>query len=358
MIKNIQYLRFLAAALVVIAHSNLQIYGVEGKTTNLGGFGVDIFFIISGFIMPYIIYGGLYKPGIAATMTASGFIWRRFTRIWPMYFITILIVIMVSYAVSSGKIPNVTADLAYIFNMSKADPAWIFQTLTFTHWNKPPLLGIGWTLQVEFMFYVSIAAVLLARTKSFEGLEAGILIFFFVALLLSSKSEVAYAFANPMIIEFMLGFFLYRIISNGVILEKRTATLVLIGALPAVIAIELTGAIPVTGSIYRPIAWGLPAFLMTWAAISLEDITPQSKTLSLLGDASYSLYLTHGFASPIFVFFWVSANLSQVVPWWIYLPVYFLLCQAIGIVAHLYIEKPLNTLIRKTFRTRNKCVTA
>ncbi|MEX5582465.1 acyltransferase family protein [Pseudomonas lurida] len=358
MIKNIQYLRFLAAALVVIAHSNLQIYGIEGKTTNLGGFGVDIFFIISGFIMPYIIYGGLYKPGISATMSAPGFLWRRFTRIWPMYFITISVVILISYMVSSGKIPNVTADLAYIFNMSKADPMWVLQTLTFTHWNKPPLLGIGWTLQVEFMFYASIAAVLFFRIKTFEGLETGILIFFFAAILLSKKSEVAYAFANPMIIEFMLGFFLYRIISNGVLLEKRTSMIVLIGVLPAVIAIELSGAIPLTGALYRPVAWGLPAFLMTWAAISLESVTPPSKSLALLGDASYSLYLTHGFVSPVFVFFWVSTELFQVVPWWIYLPVYFAICQSIGLIAHLYIEKPLNTLIRKTFRTRNKCVTA
>lgn len=358
MIKNIQYLRFLAAALVVIAHSNLQIYGFAGKTTNLGGFGVDIFFIISGFIMPYIIFGGLYKPGTYASMSASGFLWRRFTRIWPMYFVTILIVILTCYVVSSGKIPNVTTDLAYIFNMSKADPVWILQTLTFTHWNKPPLLGIGWTLQVEFLFYVSIACVLLTKAKTLEGIEAGIIVFFFTCLLMSSNSEIALAFSNPMIIEFMLGFFLYRMVSNGVLIQKNIALLIVLGAIPAFIAIELSGAVTLSGAIYRPVAWGVPAFLLTWAAISLEKYTPASKTFSLLGNSSYSLYLTHGFASPIFVFFWVSNDLPQIVPWWIYLPIYFTLCQAIGIFAHLYIEAPLNNLIRKTFGTRKKCVTA
>ncbi|MFB4392147.1 MULTISPECIES: acyltransferase family protein [unclassified Pseudomonas] len=358
MIKNIQYLRFLAAALVVLAHSNLQIYGINGASTNLGGFGVDIFFIISGFIMPYIIYGGLYTESPTATMGAAGFLWRRITRIWPMYFITIACVIVISYAVGSGFIPNVTADLAYIFNPSKANPLWVFETLTFTHWSRPPVLGIGWTLQVEFLFYVSIAAVLLFRVNTLAGMEAGILSFFFLTLLLSSHSEVASAFANPMIFEFMLGFFLYRIVSSNVTMNKNIAIFILAISAPALLAIELSGAIKLSGTIYRPVAWGVPAFFLVWAALSLEQYTKDSKIFSLLGDASYSLYLTHGFISPLFVFIWISFGLADTIPWWIYLPLYFAVCQGIGVVAHLYVEKPINNSIRKIFRKKPKCATA
>lgn len=358
MIKNVQYLRFLAAALVVMAHSNLQIYGINGSLTNLGGFGVDIFFIISGFIMPYIIFGGLYKEGTVATMGAGGFLWRRVTRIWPMYFLTIACVVTLSLAVGAGVIKNATADLAYIFNPSKADPLWLLETLTFTHWTRPPVLGIGWTLQVEFLFYASIAAVLLFRVRTLAGLEAGILSFFFFALVLSSRSDAANSFANPMIFEFMLGFFLYRLVSGGVILEKRLAMVIAILAIPALIAIELSGSVKLAGTLYRPVAWGVPAFFLVWAALSLENQTRNSRVLSLLGDASYSLYLTHGFVSPVFVFAWITFGLNESVAWWIYLPIYFCVCQVVGLLAHIYVEKPINSSIRKIFRTKPKCATA
>ena len=96
MIANIQYLRFLAAFLVIYAHANLAVYGITPQITNLGGVGVDIFFIISGFIMPYIIYGGLYKYGMTPKLTPLGFIKRRITRIWPLYLVATLVVVLIS----------------------------------------------------------------------------------------------------------------------------------------------------------------------------------------------------------------------------------------------------------------------
>lgn len=358
MIKNIQYLRFLAAALVVFAHSNLQIYGVGPQLTNLGGFGVDIFFVVSGFIMPYIIFGGLYREGVSAKMGAAGFLWRRITRIWPMYFLTIVMVLFISYLVSTGAIPNVTADLAYIFNGSKIEPAWIFQTLTFSHWDRPPILGIGWTLQVEFLFYAAIAFALAASAKTLEGIEAILIAFFFTALIMSPSSPIASAFSNAMVIEFLLGFFLYRTVSRGLLIQKHIAMILVVITIPAVLLIEHTGAIKLQGNLYRPIAWGVPAFFLTWAALSLESYTPKIPTLELLGDASYSLYLTHGFVSPVFVYLLVSTGIASALSWWFYLPLYLIVCQLIGLAAHLYIEKPLNRYIRNLVRVEKKCATA
>ncbi|WP_139300736.1 hypothetical protein [Escherichia coli] len=62
---NIQALRFIAAAMVVLAHAELGQYGIGNIEilASLGGFGVIIFFIISGFIIPYVAYGGSQSEG-------------------------------------------------------------------------------------------------------------------------------------------------------------------------------------------------------------------------------------------------------------------------------------------------------
>jgi exopolysaccharide production protein ExoZ len=355
MIKNIQYLRFLAAFMVVFAHSNLQIYGFDTRTTNIGGFGVDLFFVISGFIMPFIIYGGLYREHQSPLMDAGGFMWRRITRIWPMYTLTILMVMLISALVAKGTISNPTADLAYLFNASKIEPAWFLETITFTHWVRPPILGIGWTLQVEFLFYAAIAIVLLLRAKTLEALEVGLLAFFFVAFMVSPISLIASSLSNAMIIEFMLGVFLYRIVSRGVLMPKAIAAFVALGSIPAFLTIEYQHLVNLSGLIYRPIAWGIPAFFFVWSALSLEHVTKDVKWLSLLGDASYSLYLVHGFVAPLFAFFWVNHGLESSIPYWIYLPAYLIVCQAAGLLAHLYVEKPINNAVRKFKRVRRKC---
>lgn len=71
MILSIQYTRFLAATLVVLAHTNLQIYGISPQITNMGGFGVDLFFVISGFIMAYVIAGGFKSGDILPRLIAQ-----------------------------------------------------------------------------------------------------------------------------------------------------------------------------------------------------------------------------------------------------------------------------------------------
>ncbi|MGB6215704.1 acyltransferase family protein [Pseudomonas mandelii] len=155
----------MAALLVVFAHSNLQIFGVPAKFTNVGGFGVDLFFVISGFIMPYILFGGLYRHGSTATNSAAGFFWRRIARILPMYFLVTATAVLISYLVMSGTFPNPDNDLMYTFSSSRVDWSWFVESITFTHWDRAPILGFGWSLQVEFFFYLAITFGLLMGAK-------------------------------------------------------------------------------------------------------------------------------------------------------------------------------------------------
>lgn len=350
MIKNIQYLRFLAAFIVVFAHSNMNMYGLTAKATDLGGFGVDIFFVISGFIMPFILFGGKYKNTLPK-ITAGQFIWRRITRIWPMYFLATMCVVVLSWMVANSMFEDARVDFAYHYNATRTSVRWIIDSLTFTHGLNPPVLGTGWTLQVEFMFYTAFAAVLLSKPKTLTQLEIsliGLFVFFFVA----GNSHLAIAgfaktYANPMIIEFAFGMLVYRMYSFDRLIPKSAALILLIAALPLFLWIELSETIENFGPLYRPLVWGGFAFVMVASAMSLEKYSPNSKFLLLLGDASYSLYLVHYIIGPVMIHYWTNNSMQDSVSIWLYMPMFIIICHIAGIATHLYIEKPINAAIRK-----------
>ncbi|MFL4261211.1 acyltransferase family protein, partial [Escherichia coli] len=167
-IYNIQMLRFLAAALVVLAHAEIVIYQ-GAKSEPLGGFGVDIFFIISGFIMPYIAYGGGGYNG-SFNVGPIKFFMRRVIRIVPVYaFITAMCVI--SAYIVSYHIDNPTPPIAFWWPQKKIELLWYIQSITFTHWDRPPILGIGWTLQYEFLFYTCFAFFIASKLTKIEYVE-------------------------------------------------------------------------------------------------------------------------------------------------------------------------------------------
>lgn len=358
MIKNIQYLRFLAAFLVILSHANLQMYGVSAQVTNMGGFGVDIFFIISGFIMPYILYGGMYKQDSQLRMTAGGFLLRRIIRIWPLYLIIILSVMFVSGLVASGTIKNPSVELAYFFNSSKLEPSWLLETMTFTHWSRPPILSIGWTLQFEFIFYVAISLILLMKAKKIESLEIGTLGIFLVLSIISLSTANAPAFlktmASPIIFEFIMGFMLYRIVSSGVLMHKSLALLVAVATIPVFILIEMNLTTIIDPQYRRLLISGTLSFLLVWAALSLETYTRESKLFELLGDASYSLYLVHGVVAPIYLSAWLYYGLDKTISIWIYTSSYIIFCHAAGLLTHLRIEKPTNNLLKRLILNKSR----
>lgn len=359
MIKNIQYLRFLAAFLVILAHADLQIYGVPAQITNMGGFGVDIFFIISGFIMPFILFGGMYKPGATMKMSPGKFLMRRVIRIWPMYLFTILAVAFISALIVSGIISNPSPTLYYFFNPTKLEPSWILETLTFTHWSRPPILNIGWTLQYEFIFYTAIALIIFLKSKKLESLEISLFGIFLLFTIVNAATGNKYGFiktvSSPIIFEFIMGVILYRTVSSGVFLSKPLSFLILIAALPSLVYTQLNIAINIDAQFYRLFICGGSAFLIVWAALSLEGVTKEIKFLGLLGDASYSLYLMHGVVSPLFVFAWTKFGLENIVNVWLYMIFYTIICHIFGIFAHLKIEKPINKVLMNLTKKEKPC---
>lgn len=350
MIVNIQYLRFIAAFSVIIAHAALQMYGIDAKITNAFGVGVDIFFVISGFIMPFIIYGGYYHDDLEPKYTPLAFMKKRVVRIWPLFFIATTSVLTLSFIVSSGIISNPTVDFAYLFNSSNLDASWYFKSLLFASFDKHLMMTISWTLQYEFIFYSLLALLIAFKLKKLESIETFVVIFLVAGSTIISSGYMDNAISktifNPIMVEFILGMYLYRIVSAGIKLNVFTSVIILILFIPAFILLN-SPYMPFGSDFFRLILWGGPSFLLVWAALSLEGYIPKNKIFLLFGDASYSLYLSHGITAPLFILCWQKLELQHSVNMYIYIFIYCIFCQCCGVLCYKYVESPITEKLKK-----------
>jgi len=191
-IANIQVMRGIAALAVTLFHiaGTQEKEGLNGwlfsPFKEWGSWGVDLFFIISGYVMAV----SLSK----SNDTAARFLLKRFIRIYPLYF-----VLTVLYCLISIVAPR-------LFTSFKLNPEWLLASLSFTSGFAgfgEPILGQGWTLEFEALFYLSIGiAVVLRQNHRLE--------FFTLAVLL-----VLCGFGvNSIILEFGFGMVAARFKEN------------------------------------------------------------------------------------------------------------------------------------------------
>jgi exopolysaccharide production protein ExoZ len=140
---SIQYARALAALAVVLAHTGA--YG-SGNAFHIGSAGVDIFFVISGFVM--------WTTTASRAQTPADFIANRIVRIVPMYWLVTLALVIAAVCVPA------------LFPRLKIDAGHVVASLLFMPSRSPfngelwPVLVQGWTLNYEMFFYGVFALVL------------------------------------------------------------------------------------------------------------------------------------------------------------------------------------------------------
>ena len=276
-LNNLQALRAFAALNVVLFHligtSASYGFGVDHLKIFEGwGFnGVDIFFVLSGFIMVYIQKDKTISP-------ATFFI-DRLTRIAPLYWLltgTVLALTFIFPSIFRSDVSNIQIhSLASIFFMS--------QPLL----EKMPVLYDGWTLEYEMLFYLSIAIGLFFRKK--------ILTYPFVMLVISFL--IIFNLIQTVAFEFLLGIFLgnlYLNIDNNKKIQLASLVIGLTWFFSTLIVFRWDGEIYTQ----RIIMYGLPSFLIIYGLLGIKQI--HSGILTKLGDASYSIYLIQVFTIPAF----------------------------------------------------------
>ena len=286
MIHNLQALRALAAWMVVAHHmrgSLAEVWAPMGETLVFAS-GVDIFFVLSGYVM---VASTKDRPPSALTF------WRRrLTRIAPLYWLVTTLILL---ALLVGLKPVGVA----AWDWRDVAASYMFLGAERADGYPGPLLGVGWTLAYEAFFYAMFGLALMLRARAAVVSGAAILTCVLIGAFAAPSSFPAQFYTAPILLEFAFGAGLAHFSLNrggGVLLGAGALGLLAGGAWLGMLAptgdlITPGGA----GAHWRTLCFGVPAALVVAGAIALErkGAVCRSRLALDQGDASYALYLLH-----------------------------------------------------------------
>ncbi|WP_400770171.1 acyltransferase family protein [Methylosinus sporium] len=342
-IRAVQYLRAAAAILVVFIHTGVyteQFYWPTPRA--FGAAGVDLFFVISGFIMMVVTAQRPTGP--------RAFLARRLIRVAPLYWLFTLAILAVCLIWPAAMLHNlvtfdhVALSLLFIPHFNPLED------------NYTPFFKLGWTLNYEIYFYFVFAALLplpsirlrLAILAGLFSLATG---FYLVFL---PTNPLLHIYCNPIVLEFVIGAAVGYLFTRGTIAKiSRPVACALIGggafSLVALFDSDDFARVQTAGLASAALMLGL-------LATEARGALARSPLLMLLGDASYSIYLAH----PIVL------TLARVGTRALHLPVErpligmaavvttLALSIAAGVAVHLLVEKPMLALLRRRLLQRAK----
>jgi exopolysaccharide production protein ExoZ len=344
-LNSIQVLRAVAALAVTLAHTNAETgwLGVyTGRPDHLPGMvtgaaGVDLFFVISGFVMVYAS-----EPFFGSARGAMAFLWRRIIRIVPMYWLATTVTLaywlwVLGTSLAQESLPPDALAASYFF-IPHMRP----------NGTMAPALGVGWSLNYEMFFYLTFAAfIVFPRRAAVIGLGfflAGFVYFGSAAFL---PEPLAY-FSNSTLLEFLFGMAVGLAYREGISCPPQLAWL--IGA----VGLTVLGATAISDRAMifrREIMWGGASALIVIAALwAIELARPGGRLwrfLVLIGNASYALYLLHGVVMlmPRTQFLDGAVWLYQ---WpWLYVAFLVSASVAVAVAVHLLIENPMTNRLRR-----------
>ena len=283
---TIQAARGFAANLVVLSHLSI----VETKYTAgdvlpaftfYGIAGVDLFFVLSGFIM--VAVAGHYIGPI-------DFLWRRVTRIYPTYWLVSLPVLALAIVAPA------------FVNSSIQTPILLWRSFLLIPDRTLPLLAVGWTLVHEMYFYLVFSIFLALRIPIFVGVIGWGVILLAIEAIIPDQvavSPVLQVATSPLTAEFMMGAIV------GILWTRRCAVGTIAAGIGGFVGLVLSivyiapilslATSPHLDS-WRVATFGIPSAMLVYAITGLERLRAPLRLPRLmvaLGDWSYSSYLTH-----------------------------------------------------------------
>ncbi|MEB1409556.1 acyltransferase (plasmid) [Xanthomonas campestris pv. campestris] len=332
-LQSLQALRALAAAAVVVYHLiNAEVvYGggiqILGGLAHLGFAGVDMFFAISGFIMVMVSSGKFGDQ-----RGALDFLAKRFIRIFPLYWLC-------------------TGAIALVLSVRPGllDPALLDRSLIRSLFLLPqeggPLLVVGWTLTFELFFYLMTAmALAFGSERNIPFMLCGWAVALALLQWVPVQGPWPQLVTSPLAFEFIAG-------AAAAILWKSLSPRQGVVALCAAVALALLAAWTLLnrsdfGQTHgvRTLAFAIPCALTLAAAARLElaGWWPVSRWAAALGDASYSLYLTHVFVLSLSGRLWIAvAPTGTITMNALFLASSFIACCVVALLTYRFVERPL-----------------
>ncbi|MET0545040.1 MAG: acyltransferase [Caulobacterales bacterium] len=275
----IQYLRGIAALMVVVYHimCNSTLYNMKvlGRGAMFLNSGVDIFFVISGFIMWHTTRGHIVSP--------TRFMTDRIIRIVPLYWAATIALLCAAFFFPMFM-------RSAVFNLEHGVKSLFFIPMRHPMFEKEfwPFLVPGWTLNYEMFFYIVFALSLAAPSRLALPILIGVFAAFSALARLAPGSDLLIFYGDLVIFEFILGVLISEAVTRGWRLPKGVCVaLIVIGFVIL--------SLPVSFKVERLLKWGLPAMAIVGGAVfyELRARPPRIPALKAIGDFSYSLYLTH-----------------------------------------------------------------
>jgi exopolysaccharide production protein ExoZ len=342
-IVSVQILRAVAASAVVVAHAQSWISKMTGAPHApldlhfLGGFAVDLFFVISGFIMVYTSEPMFGRPDGPKT-----FFLHRLVRIVPLYWI-----VTAGYIALSLAFPQFGRSYGLDFIIT----SFLFIPMLNADGEVMPIVGHGWTLNFEMVFYAVFAlAVFAPRRPAVALASAALAAMVVIGQQLVPTSTVLAFWTDPFILQFIFGMLIGLLYREGLRLPKPLAVgLMVTGcALVYVFRASSIDAPPLT--LWASFSAALLVAGATFGDFSLEG--PVWRSLAIVGDASYSIYLLH--SAPIRGALALSraTSLDFASAPWLYVSLTLVGAIALGIVTYYMFERPLTRYLRSLLKPR------
>jgi peptidoglycan/LPS O-acetylase OafA/YrhL len=333
---SLDVMRGLAACLVACHHASnrageLRFGGVkpfDGAFDGLYIF-VDFFFVLSGFVLAWVHWGDLGRPG-----RVPRYFKRRFARIYPVYW-AVLLLFLVGHIVHPAEVRDVPLS-----------PTVLATSFLMIPNSGPTLLGVAWTLYYEVWFYIVFGAVLLVGRVGFYGIALWCMAIVVFYLMPIPKSFPLNFYLNPYCLQFAMGIGVAAILRVRHIPAPRSCAL--FGSLAFIVLAFLN-----IGPLVDSNQLAMRLIMGTLASLSILGLVECERDGSLVvpawlqhfGAASYSIYLIHVIVeAPFLSFSWPV--LSKTSP-----EIRTLICAfvaiLIGYMFHRLVELPLTEQVRK-----------
>ena len=340
-INSIQFLRGIAALAVVVHHTGGYIKRyfeptvLWGDYFSIGFGGVDLFFVISGFIIHFTSEKYLDKPS-----KLGEYLKKRFVRVFPIHWFVLTLLFVSGWLITSVFHRNIFS-IGYPHTLNAYLQTYSLFPLHFA------INPVTWTLSYELFFYLMFALLIVSKRLWFIPISILLVSGYNVYQNYLQDGGVAEMTYFKFIFsgynfEFMLGFLIYQFYEKCKLSNSMSLVLLIIGlSIFIIFGYEVRDF----DNYKRLLIFGFPSAFIVLAMLNLEknQAISISRFWILLGDASYSLYLIH---FPIML---LMNKLPQILGYSFTANQeinysYFIILTIIisSLIVHKYIEKPLS----------------
>lgn len=338
MIASIQALRGIAALAVLLYHTLVTAghnAGYAVLPANTGASGVDLFFVISGFVLTLVHYDDFEQPGRPVR-----FLRRRLVRVVPMYWLVTTVIVLLLAAM-----PGLFKTTA--FSAGDALASYLFIISRISSGGTGVVHAAGWTLCFEMFFYLLFFIALAIGRR---WLLVGIPVVFLLGMASGVDHPALQVWTSSLPLEFVLGVWIGAAVARGWRPPLLPSLALAALAVGVVIATGEAGLVGDHLDPWRVVFWGLPMAAIVTAAIAFEQAglkTP--RLLAALGASSYSLYLLHILTLPAMAKAWHLLGWQESAPLTVFIAVVAVVTIAVSHLFHLWVEVPVTRRLNQAF---------